>query len=176
MKRRTRAAVAMALGLALAASTANAATICGTARNANGLPAAGVEVVAKDQSGKVLGTAITDQSGAYMINGVKGGAGPIDLFLEPESTGYRPGSGVLRLASFKSSSNVDWRVSNTTAAMAARTGECVDLPAGLSAGEVASVAVLGVGVAAAGAGIGWGLSESGGEHGQGHGKPMSPSE
>lgn len=176
MKKQARSAGVLALGLAVAASTVNAATICGTARNNNGMPAAGVEVVAKDSSGKILGTAITDQTGAYTINGVKSGAGPIDLFLEPESTGYQRGSGVLRLASFTSSSNIDWRVSNTAAAMAARTGECVDPPAGLSAGEIASVAVLGVGAAAAGAGIGWGLSQ-GGDHGHhGHGKPMSPSE
>lgn len=170
MKQHIRTVAVAALGLSFVASTSNAATICGTARDANGQPAAGVEVVVKDASGKVLGTAVTDKSGAYMINGVKGGSGPVDLFLEPVSTGYRPGSGVLQLAGYDASSNVDWRVSNTTAAMAARTGECADPPGGLGAGEMASLAVLGLGVAGAGAGIGFGLSQ-GGEHG----KPMSAS-
>lgn len=176
MKKRTRTAGMAIAGLALAASTAGAATVCGVARNVNGQPAAGVKVMVKDPSGKILGTATTDQAGAYTINGVKGGAGPVDLFLEPGPTGYRPGSGVLTLASADASSNVDWRLSGTAAAMAAQTGTCVDPPAGLSTGEVASIAVLGVGAAAAGVGLGWGLSQ-GSDHGaRHHGKPVSPSQ
>ncbi|HJU29744.1 MAG TPA: carboxypeptidase-like regulatory domain-containing protein [Candidatus Binataceae bacterium] len=163
------------LGLTIVAAGANAATICGSARNANGQPVPGVEVVVKDSSGKILGTAVTDQSGSYVIHGISGASGQLDLFLEPQTTGYRPGSGVLQLASVDPSSNVDWRVSNTSSAMAARTGECAD-PAGLSSGEVASIAVLGVGVAASGAGIGFGLTQGGDNQGNGeNGKPISPS-
>jgi hypothetical protein len=150
--------------LILGSTPGLAAIVCGIATNAQGKPAAGVVVTAKDSAGNVLGQATTGADGTYKITGVK--KGTIDLFLDPAGNPYKPGSGVLALT--EASRDVNWSLSSAAAANAAQAGACG--AGALTGAEAASLGVLGLGVAGAGAGIGFGLSQGGSE-----GRPSSPS-
>ena len=152
------------IALILASTPTYAAIVCGIATNAQGQPAAGVVVVAKDSAGNILGQATTGADGTYKITGLKNGT--IDLFLEPGGSAYKPGSGVLTLT--EASRDVNWSLSDAAAANAAQAGTCG--AAALTGAEAASLGVLGVGVAGAGAGIGFGLSQ-----GSSEGNAASPS-
>jgi hypothetical protein len=70
-----------------------------------------------------------------------------------------------------SNGDVNWRLSDASAAEATGNGPCPDPPAGLTTGETASIAVLGVGGAAAIAGTAFGLSQGGDSNGGS--KPMT---
>lgn len=126
------------------------ATICGEARGPQG-PASGVLVLVKDSNGQVLGQATTDQNGNYQLNGMNGGT--VDLFLEPGTTGFKGGSGVLTLTDV--GSKVDWQVSDAAAANAAQNGTCDDPPGGWTDWEIGSVALIGL--AAIGSGVALGV-------------------
>ncbi|MGH8013682.1 MAG: carboxypeptidase-like regulatory domain-containing protein [Candidatus Binataceae bacterium] len=115
------------------------ATICGVARNSQGAPVSGATVTVKDNSGKTIGQAITDKDGHYLIGHLD--SGPIDLFLSSVAN-YQAGSGALTLNDVGKS--VNWNVSNSAPAMAVAGGTCAD-PAGLTAGDWASIGALGLG-------------------------------
>src|SRR5437667_411410 len=137
MKFKRMAGLSTVLALCVAATPGWGATICGQARGPQG-PAAGVQVLVKDSNGRVLGQTTTDQAGHYVLNGVNGGT--VDLFLEPGTTGFKGGSGVLTLTDL--SSKVDWQVSDAAAANAAQNGTCD--AAGWTNLEIGSVAVIGL--------------------------------
>jgi hypothetical protein len=134
------------------------AMVCGSTRDANGQAASGVQVVAKDSGGATLGQATSGTDGKYAISGLP--QGPISLFCDPGSTGFKPGSGALTLT--EAGSNVDWQLSNAAAALAAQTGPC-SAAAAWTTGEIASLAVLGLAGAGGIAALVWGLEQCGDE-------------
>ena len=139
------------MALFVASTPAWSATVCGIARDAQGQPVAGVQVLIKDSNGQVLGQATTDQSGKYIVNGVDGGT--VDLFLEPGATGYKGGTGVLTLT--EANGMVNWQVSNAADAAAEQLGTCD--PAGWTAGEIAVPVVIGLAALGSGLGLGFGI-------------------
>ena len=172
MKKNMRTWLAV-FAVVVVAAPASAATVCGVVHNTQGQPAGGVQIVVKDTSGKAIGQATTDKDGNYLIDGV--GKGKLDLFLNPATTGYKAGSGVLTETS-ASSSMVNWQISDATPALAAQTGTCDDPPAAFWPWpEEISIAVLGVaGLGALGSGLYLGFTENGDQ--QQHVKlPVSPS-
>jgi hypothetical protein len=114
----------------------------------------GVQLVAKDAGGKVLGSGTTAPDGKYRFAGVP--QGPIDLFCTPPS-GFQPGSGTLTLTD--ADGCVDWQLSNASPATAAQAGTCD--PAGLTGAEVGSITVLGLAGAGGIAGLVYGLDQGG---------------
>lgn len=161
MKPKSMTWLSTVLAVCIGASPAWSATICGQARGPQG-PANGVQVLIKDSGGQTLGQTTTDQNGNYILNGVS--AGTVDLFLDPGSTGFKGGSGVLTLT--EGGSKVDWQLSDASAASAAQNGAC-DPAGGWTTGEIASVALIGAAALGAGLGLGFGTgSDSGG--------PVSP--
>jgi len=168
MKANWKIALMTVLSVAIA-TPAFAAALCGVARNAQNQPIAGVPVTVKDSSGNVLGQATTDADGKYVITGLP--QGTLDLFVETGGTPYKPGSGVLTLT--EASADVNWEMSPTASALAAQSGVCDAAGAGWTAGETASVTVLGIaGAAAVGITV-WAL-ESDLHDRHGHHKPTSP--
>lgn len=139
------------LAFCVAAAPAWSATICGKASGPQG-PAAGVVVLVKDANGNVLNQTTTDQKGYYVLNGVN--PGTADLFLEPGTTGFKGGSGVLDLTEV--GSKVDWQVSETAAANAAQNGSC---KGGWAWWEIGSVALIGLAGIGSGIGLGFGTDE-----------------
>ncbi|MGH7987619.1 MAG: carboxypeptidase-like regulatory domain-containing protein [Candidatus Binataceae bacterium] len=129
------------LTVGLSVAPALSATICGVARNSQGTPVSGATVTVKDGSGKVIGQAVTEKDGHYIINHLN--SGPINLFLSAVAN-YQAGSGALTLNDVGKS--VNWNVSNLAPAMAVAGGTCVD-PAALTAGDWASIGALGLGAA-----------------------------
>jgi hypothetical protein len=119
-------------------ASALAASICGVARNSQGAPVSGAQVTVKDTSGTVMGQAVTDKDGHYVISHLK--SGKIDLFLTAPS--YQSGSGELTLNDVGEA--VNWNLSASAPALAIGGGTCVD-PAALTAADWASIAALGVG-------------------------------
>jgi hypothetical protein len=144
MKSNWKIALMTLLSVAIAAP-AFAAAVCGVARNAQNEPIAGLPVTCKDNAGNVLGQATTDAGGKYVITGLP--QGTVDIFLEGGGTTYKPGSGVLNLT--EASADVNWEVSPASAALAAQNGLCDPAGGPWTAGETASVAVLGIAGAAA---------------------------
>lgn len=155
MKAKWKFGVAFLLAATLA-SPAFAATVCGVVQNSQGQPVSGLQVIAKNPSGQVLGQGTTGAKGEYLIQGIQ--PGTVDLFLDTSNTSYKHGSGVLNLTG--ASSNVSWEVSDAANALAAQNGTCVDPPAGMSNLEKGSIAVLGIGGAGAIGVTAWGLSSN----------------
>jgi|SRR5579863_1953862 len=161
MKPRKMTWLSTVLAACMAATPAWSATICGEARSPQG-PAGGVQVLVKDSNGQVLGQTTTDSNGNYLLDGVN--SGTVDLFLEPGTTGFKGGSGVLTLTD--AGSKVDWQVSDASNAAAAQDGVC-DPAGGWTNGEIASVALIGAAALGAGLGLGFGT-------GPDHNHPTSP--
>jgi hypothetical protein len=157
----------MMLAISLTARQAMSATVCGVAQDARGVPVAGVSIIARDSSGKVLGQITTGRKGEYQLDNL--GQGILDLFLDPGSTGVQGGSGVLSLSG--ASQMINWQVSDASRAAASPGGPCLDPPGALTPEEWAAIGVLGLGAAAGTAATVW--AETGNSHG--HEKPVSSS-
>ena len=127
MRRKAVVVLSTVLAIALPASQAMSAAICGTADDAQGNPAKGVGVTVKSPSGQVEGQGTTDNNGNYRIDGLD--MGTLNLFLEPGSSGLQGGSGVLDLND--KSKRVNWQLSGTSSAVASQAGPCADAAAAL---------------------------------------------
>ena len=114
MRRKAAVVLSTVLAIAMPTSQALAAAICGTADDAQGNPARGVGVTVKSPSGAVEGQGTTDDNGNYRIDNLN--MGTLNLFIEPGSSGFQGGSGVLDLND--KSKRVNWQLSNASSAVA----------------------------------------------------------
>jgi hypothetical protein len=151
MKRKAAVLLSTVLAVAMPASQAMSAAICGTADDAQGQPAKGIGVTVKNPAGATLGQGTTDSNGNYRIDGLD--QGTLNLFLEPASSGFQGGSGVLDLND--KSKRVNWQVSSASSAVASQAGPCDDPGAALTPVEWGAIAVLGLAVGGGIAAIVW---------------------
>jgi len=152
MRRKAAVVLSTLLAIALPASQAMSAAICGTADDAQGNPAKGVGITVKSPAGQVEGQGTTDNNGNYRIDGVN--LGTLNLFLEPGSSGLQGGSGVLDLND--KSKRVNWQLSSTSSAVASQAGPCGEAAAALTPVEWGAIGVLGAATGAAIWAIVWG--------------------
>src|SRR5208283_1541499 len=108
-------------------------------------------VTVKNPAGATLGQGTTDDNGNYRIDGLD--MGTLNLFLEPGSTGFQGGSGVLDLND--KSKRVNWQVSSASSAVASQAGPCADAAAALTPLEWGAIGVLGLAVGGGIAAIVW---------------------
>ena len=148
MKRFVAAALSAALSVALVTSS-YAASVGGTVSAAQGGSLGAMQVIIKDASGKVIGSATTGANGVYDINNVP--PGNYQVTLDPGSTGFQGQT----LASYVTNDGLclNWGVSSQSPAIgtAAPGSVCDDPPdyapyvggaaALLAAGAIAAVAV-----------------------------------
>jgi hypothetical protein len=139
------------LAVAVPASQVMGAAICGSVDDAQGNPAGNVGISAKSPAGATLGTATTDANGSYRIDGLT--MGTLNLFLEPGSSGFQAGSGVLDLND--KSKRVNWQLSSSSSAVASQAGPCMDDAAALTPLEWGAIGVLGLAVGGGIAAIVW---------------------
>jgi Carboxypeptidase regulatory-like domain len=139
------------LALAIPASQAMSAAICGTVDDASGNPAGNVGVNVKSPSGAMEGQGTTDSNGNYRIDGLS--PGTLNLFLEPGSSGFQGGSGVLDLND--PSKRVNWSLSSSSSATASQAGPCSGAAAALTPLEWGATGVLGLAVGGGIAAIVW---------------------
>jgi len=151
MMRKAAVMLSTVLAVAVPAGQAMSASICGTINDAQGNPASNVGVVVKTPAGATLGQGTTDKNGNYQIDGVA--TGTEDLFLEPGSSGFQGGSGVLDLND--ASKRVNWQLSSSSSAVASQAGPCGDPAAALTPVEWGSIGVLGLAVGGGIAAIVW---------------------
>src|SRR5271168_615441 len=151
MKRKAAVLLSTVLAVVVPASQAMSAAICGTADDAQGQAAKGVGVTVKNTGGATLGQATTDDNGNYRIDNLE--MGTLNLFLEPGSSGFQGGSGVLDLND--KSKRVNWQVSSASSAVASQAGPCADAAAALTPVEWGAIAVLGLAVGGGIAAIVW---------------------
>lgn len=151
MKRKAAMLLSTVLAVVVPASQAMSAAICGTADNGQGQPAKGVGITVKNPAGATLGQGTTDDNGNYRIDGLD--MGTLNLFLEPGSTGYQGGSGVLDLND--KSKRVNWQLSSASSAVASQAGPCGEAAAALTPLEWGAIGVLGLAVGGGVAAIVW---------------------
>jgi hypothetical protein len=151
MRRKAAVVLSTVLAIAVPTSQALAAAICGTADDASGNPAKGVGVTVKSPSGAVEGQGTTDDNGNYRIDNLN--MGTLNLFIEPGSSGFQGGSGVLDLND--KSKRVNWQLSNASSAVASQAGPCADGAAALTPLEWGAIGVLGLAIGGGIAAIVW---------------------
>lgn len=88
--------------------------IVGTVVDAQGSPVAGVRVIAKDPSGKVIAEAVANAEGQYTLEGLP--PGQYNLVLEPANTGFQGETVAASLA--EEGLTVNWVVSTGAPAVA----------------------------------------------------------
>lgn len=139
--------------------TAMAASVGGTVSSSQGQPLTGVQVIAKDANGHVVGQGAPGNGGVYDIKGLQ--PGNYNFTLDPGSSGYQGQT----VASYVGPDGIclNWGVSTTSPAVAsAQPGATCQLAAG--GYDTAEIVGAGAGVLGAGAiGLGIGLG-SGGDH------------
>lgn len=86
MKKSCLALSALAVGMAMSA-VAMAADIRGVVSSPQGQSFAGIQIIAKDPSGKVAGQATAGADGGYLIHGLN--SGDYNFTLDPGSTGFQ---------------------------------------------------------------------------------------
>lgn len=151
--------VFLALGFVVGTSVAAmAASVGGTVASSQGQSISGIQIIAKDASGKVVGQGAPSSSGVYDISGLQ--PGNYNFTLDPGSSGYQGQT----VASYVGPDGIclNWGVSTTSPAVATaqpgstcQAGAAWDTAAWVGAGA----AVLGG--TAIGLGVGLG---SGSEH------------
>jgi hypothetical protein len=155
MMRKAAVMLSTVLAMAVPASQAMCAAVCGTVDDAQGNPASNVGVTVKSPSGATEGQGTTDSNGNYRIDGLD--MGTLNLFLEPGGSGFQGGSGVLDLND--KSKRVNWQLSSSSSAVASQAGPCADAAAALTPLEWGAIGVLGLAVGGGIAAIVW--AESG---------------
>jgi Carboxypeptidase regulatory-like domain len=139
--------------------TAMAASVGGTVASSQGQPLTGIQVIAKDASGHLVGQGAPGSGGVYDIQGLQ--PGNYNFTLDPGSSGYQGQT----VASYVGADGIclNWGVSTTSPAVAsAQPGATCQLAAG--GYDTAEIVGAGAGVLGAGAiGLGIGLG-SGGDH------------
>jgi len=139
--------------------TAMAASVGGTVASSQGQPLTGIQVIAKDASGHLVGQGAPGSGGVYDIQGLQ--PGNYNFTLDPGSSGYQGQT----VASYVGADGIclNWGVSTTSPAVAsAQPGATCQLAAGgYDTAEIvgASAGVLGAGAIGLGIGLG-----SGGDH------------
>ena len=156
MKRTSSVVLGLVMVITFTVTQAMGAVVCGVTQTTQGVPVSGVSITARDSSGKVIGHTTTGKQGEYEIQNL--GQGTLDLFLDPAGTGVQGGSGVLDLAN--ASQLINWRVSNSSRAVASQGGPCPSLLGPLTSAEWAAIAVLGLGAAGGTAATAWGSTNS----------------
>src|SRR5690349_13828028 len=155
MKRGYAALLAVLLVAGISA-TAHAASVGGAVANSQGQSVSGVQIIAKDAQGHVVGQGATGNSGIYDIKGLQ--PGNYNFTLDPGSSGFQGQT----VASYVGPDGIclNWGVSTTSPAVAtAQPGATCQLAAGFDTAEIvgAGAGVLG----AAGIGLGIGLGSGG---------------
>jgi hypothetical protein len=143
-------------------AVARAASVGGTVASSQGQPLTGIQVIAKDASGHVIGQGAPGSGGVYDIQGLQ--PGNYNFTLDPGSSGYQGQT----VASYVGPDGIclNWGVSTTSPAVAtAQPGTTCQAAAAAAAWDpapwVGAGAVL-VGGTAIGVGVGLG---SGSDHG-----------
>ena len=90
------------------------ANLVGTVLNTAADPVPGIEIIAKDPSGKPVGQSVTDKEGQYVLKKLP--VGKYGLKLDPIQTGYQGATVVTSMV--KEGLTVNWTVSNTAPAVA----------------------------------------------------------
>jgi Carboxypeptidase regulatory-like domain len=168
MKKTFRMLLILPLVVGISAA-ARAASVGGTVAGSQGQSVSGLQVIAKDASGHVIGQGATGDGGVYDITGLQ--PGNYNFTLDPGSTGYQGQT----VASYVGPDGIclNWGVSTTSPAVAtAQPGStCQPLAA---AWDPATAVGVGAGVLGAGgiaAGVALGLS--GGSNHAHHKTPVS---
>jgi hypothetical protein len=107
MKRNLLAGLACGLLMFCWAGQGSCAQVVGVVKNAAGQPVPGVKIQAIDESGTLIGQALSGPKGAYVIDGLK--PGKYVFKLDPQATGVQAGNGVAYLGA--DGLTVDWTVS-----------------------------------------------------------------
>jgi hypothetical protein len=140
-------------------ATAMAASVGGMVSSSQGQPLTGIQVIAKDANGHVVGQGAPGSGGVYDIKGLQ--PGNYNFTLDPGSSGYQGQT----VASYVGPDGIclNWGVSTTSPAVAsAQPGATCQLAAG--GYDTAEIVGAGAGVLGASAiGLGVGLG-SGGDH------------
>jgi hypothetical protein len=140
-------------------ATAMAASVGGTVASSQAQPLTGVQVIAKDASGHVVGQGAPGSGGVYDIQGLQ--PGNYNFTLDPGSSGYQGQT----VASYVGADGIclNWGVSTTSPAVAsAQPGATCQLAAGgYDTAEMVGAGAGVLGAGAIGAAIGFG---SGGDH------------
>jgi len=90
------------------------ANLVGTVLNTAADPVPGIEIIAKDPTGKPVGQSVTDKEGQYVLKKLP--VGKYGLKLDPIQTGYQGATVVTPLT--VEGLTVNWTVSTTAAAVA----------------------------------------------------------
>ena len=157
MKKDRSVALVLAFSVSMF-TTAWGANVGGLVQNAQGQSVAGVNVIAKDAQGKLIGQGTTSSSGVYEIKELQ--PGNYNFTLDPASSGFQGQT----VASYVGPDGIclNWGVSTTAPAVAsAQPGATCQLAAGYGTAEMvaAGAGVLG----ATGIGLAVGLG-GGGDH------------
>jgi len=101
----------------LASAQQGKSTIVGSVVNSQESPVAGIKILAKDSSGKILGEALTDAEGNYRLKNLS--IGQYQLTLDPLKSAFQGETVVAALGS--EGLTVDWIVSKSAKAIASAT-------------------------------------------------------
>lgn len=174
--------IVFTLGLGLlflvAVSSAFCAEVLGEVTDLQGHAVGEVKIAVQDSAGKVVGQAITDANGHYLIGGLS--PNTYNYTLDPLATGFKGGSAVSYLDS--NGLKINWKVSDANNALALATQGTKEAlagdPFGMSMEAFASVVLLGTGGVAGGVIGGYDLAggfSGGSSHSHHHPHPTSSS-
>lgn len=167
MKKSCSILVALGFGLGMSAA-AFAASVGGGVASSGGQPISGIQIIAKNASGQVVGQAAPGAGGAYNISGLS--PGDYSFTLDPGSTGFQGQT----VTSYMGPDGlcINWAVSTSSPAVAtAQPGSTCQPVAWLGTPEMVAA---GAGLLAAGA-IGAAVGLSGSSGASSH-KPKSPAQ
>lgn len=169
MKKSCSVLLALAFGVGLSGA-ALAADVGGAVKSAQGQPVSGLQVIAKDASGKVVGQATTASNGSYLIKGVNPGS--YNFTLAPGSTGFQGQTVASSLG--PDGLCLNWGVSSNAPAVATAQPGIACQPAAAAAGGWGTAEYVGAGAGVVGAGaIAAAVTIPGGENNK---SPQSPSQ
>ena len=156
MKRGYAALLAVLLVAGISA-TAHAASVGGAVANSQGQSVSGVQIIAKDAQGHVVGQGATGNSGIYDIKGLQ--PGNYNFTLDPGSSGFQGQT----VASYVGPDGIclNWGLSNTSPAVATAQPGATCQPVAGWWGDPAVAVGAGAAVLAGG-GIGAAIGLSGG--------------
>ena len=146
MKKSGTVLLVLAFGLGMV-GTAMSASVGGTVASPQGQSVAGVQVIAKDASGHVVGQASAGTSGSYNISGLQ--PGNYNFTLDPASSGFQGQT----VASYVGADGIclNWGVSTTSPAVATAQPGSTCQPIAGGWGDTAALAGAGATVLAGGA-------------------------
>ena len=150
MKKSGSILLALAFGVGIS-GTAMSASVGGAVASPQGQSVAGVQVIAKDASGHVVGQTSAGTSGSYNISGLQ--PGNYNFTLDPGSSGFQGQT----VASYVGPDGIclNWGVSTTSPAVAtAQPGStCQPIAAGWDTADTVGVAAAALGAGAIAAAV-----------------------